>query len=273
MNIFILRALKNIWFFSFLRRIFLASRYTKKNYSQILKWAIRSNEYTNFTYDLTDDNIAYMAHTIAVITKSNYKTILKYIDEARNDQDLKDHIIKEIKKSPQRKFADLDIQFGRRLGWYAIVRTMKPKVIIETGVDKGMGSVLMCAALLKNKNEGCDGYFTGTDINPAAGYLLTGKYKEVGKIVYGDSIETLKKFNGHIDVFINDSDHSSDYELNEYLTIELKLNSDGIIIGDNSHLTDKLSLFAIKTNRKFLFIPEYPKDHWFPGAGMGLAFR
>ena len=95
-------------------------------------------------------------------------------------------------KSPQKEYADLRVDFGRRLGWYAFARTMKPKIIVETGVDKGIGSVLLCSALLKNKEEGFEGRFFGTDINPEAGYLLNGKYAEVGKILYGDSINTFR---------------------------------------------------------------------------------
>jgi hypothetical protein len=268
----ILRALKKVWFFSFLRRIYLASRYSSKSYTQILKWALKSNEYTNFTYDLKDSNILYMAHTIAVVTNTDYKVISGYIEEARNDQQLKDHIVHEIKNSPFRKFADLDIYYGRRLGWYAIARVMKPQVIVETGVDKGMGSVLLCSALLKNKAEGFPGKFYGTDIDPGAGYLLKGRYREVGEILYGDSIETLSAFRLPIDLFINDSDHSSAYEYREYQTIQPLLSPHGIILGDNAHYTDKLALFSNETGRQFLFIPEHPKDHWFPGAGIGISF-
>ena len=273
MKIFILRTLKNIWFFSFLRRVFLASRYTKKNYTQIFQWALKSNEYTNFTYDLTDTNILYMASTIAVVTKNNVNTIIQYINEAREDQELKNHIIHEIKNSPFRKFADLEIHYGRRLGWYAFVRVMKPKIVVETGVDKGMGSVLLCAALLKNQQEGFAGRFFGTDINPEAGYLLKGRYLTIGQILYGDSIKTLSSFKEKIDLFINDSDHSANYEYEEYKTIHHLLTESGVILGDNAHYTDKLAKFSWEVGRQFLFIPEQPKDHWFPGAGIGISFQ
>ena len=53
--------------------------------------------------------------------------------------------------------------------------------------------------------------YIGTDINPNAGYLFDEIYSENGKILYGDSIESLK-LNAEIDLFINDSDHSAEYE-------------------------------------------------------------
>ena len=268
-----LRFLKKIWVLNFMRRIYYASKLFNKKYSQILKWGIKSKEDTNFTYDLTESNIICLAQTISVVTQKDYDIILQYINEARNDSFLKETIINAIKNSPFRHVADLEINFGRRLGWYAFIRALKPKIIIETGVDKGLGAVLICAAILKNKEEGFNGQYWGTDINPEAGYLLTGKYNEAGKILYGDSIKSLSEFNGQIDLFINDSDHSIDYEYNEYLTIRNKLSKDAIILGDNSHCSDRLSLFSNATGRNFLFFDEQPKNHWFPGAGIGISFN
>jgi hypothetical protein len=99
----ILKPLRNIWLFHFLWRIFVASKNFNKKYTQIIVWGIRSKEDTNYTYDLTDTNILYLAHTIAIITNKNHKEILSYINEARNDNELKDYIIKKTKNSKYRK--------------------------------------------------------------------------------------------------------------------------------------------------------------------------
>lgn len=64
-----LKPLRNIWLFHFAWRIFSASRNFNKKYAQIIVWGIQSREDTNHTYDLTDSNILYLAHTIAIITK------------------------------------------------------------------------------------------------------------------------------------------------------------------------------------------------------------
>jgi len=113
----------------------------------------------------------------------------------------------------------------------------------------------------------------GTDINPRAGYLLTGKYSEFGKILYGDSIESLKKANMQIDIFINDSDHSDEYEAREYEVIKNKLSSKAFVLGDNSHCTDKLYNFAKANKINFVFFKEEPLKHWSAGAGIGIAWK
>jgi hypothetical protein len=265
--------LKRIWIFSFLYRIYFASSYFNKKYWQILKWGFTSNESNNFTYDLSEDNILYLAHTVAVALNKTPEEIKKYIDELNNDLELKDHITKVTANSSLKKFADKEIHFAKRLGWYAFARAMKPKFIVETGVDKGLGSVVLCSALLRNKAEGFAGRFIGTDINPKAGYLLTGKYAEVGEIMYGDSIQSLKTLSNKIDLFINDSDHSAEYEYQEYKIIKDKISDEAIILGDNAHVTDKLALFSLEEKRNFIFFKENPKNHWYPGAGIGISFK
>ncbi|QHT72037.1 class I SAM-dependent methyltransferase [Rhodocytophaga rosea] len=268
-----LKKLKHIWVLNFLRRTFNATRYYNKKYMEIIKWGIASNEDTNYTYDLTEGNMLYLAHIISFVVQKDNKTILAFINEAQNDTFLKDHIIREIQQSDLKKFADQQIRFGRRMGWYAMIRALKPRTVVETGVDKGLGSVIICAALLKNKEEGFEGRYYGTDINPKAGYLLTGKYRQVGEILYGDSIASLSTFKDTIDIFINDSDHSADYEYREYLTIKHLLTDDSIILGDNSHSTDKLAIFSTEEERNFLFFQESPLNHWYPGGGIGISFK
>jgi hypothetical protein len=125
---------------------------------------------------------------------------------------------------------------------------------------------------MRNKAEGFDGKYIGTDKDPNAGFLFTKPYSDFGKIFYGDSIESLKAIQD-IDLFINDSDHSADYEYHEYLTIAANLTPNAIILGDNSHISDSLRRFSEERHRHFLFFPEKPKDHWYPGAGIGISFR
>ena len=83
----------------------------------------------------------------------------------------------------------------------------------------------------------------------------------------------LRSISEPVDVFINDSDHSPDYELDEYHAIAPRLSRNAYLIGDNAHCSDRLYRFAGETGREFLFFREQPKEHWYPGGGMGIAFR
>lgn len=255
------------------QRVTLGFSYFEQPLRTLFSWLFTSREDTNFTYDLTDANKAYLASTIALVTGIAPQLARSYVSEPENDAALKMHISQRTAASVHRIAADEVVNFGRRLGWYAMVRALKPKVVVETGVDKGLGSCLLCAALARNAADGAPGYYYGTDINPQAGYLLAEPYSRFGKVLYGDSIASLQNLSQPIDLFINDSDHSADYEGREYETIKDRLSANAVVLGDNSHVTTKLIEFAQRTDRNFLFFAEKPKDHWYPGGGIGIAFR
>ena len=253
--------------------IYIASRYFNHKYFQIIKWAFNSNEDTNYTYNLSNKNKLELLKLFEIIFKNiNYEEIKYYLDEIENDHDIIKDIKTRILNSKYKNFTDLEVNFSRRLGWYICVRILKPKTVVETGVDKGLGSLVITKALMKNKEDGCSGYYYGTDINPDAGYLFSGNYKKFGKILYGDSIKSLKKIEKEIDLFINDSDHSADYEYSEYQTIRNKLSKNAIILVDNSHVTDRLLKFSIENKRNYIIFKEEPLNHWYPGAGIGISY-
>jgi hypothetical protein len=262
---------ENSKFIRTIRRFRFASSYYNENFRLLFSWSKKNTEDSNFYYDLMPLNLLYLAHFIAAVTSSTPEIALKYFQELDNDVELRSHIRKGFTDSKYGK--DIEIKYGRRVGWYAIARIVKPKVVVETGVDHGVGSCLLAAALIKNLEEGSPGEYFGTDINPFAGQLFTGKYENMGKILYGDSIQSLVALEREIDLFINDSDHSGEYEYQEYEAIRSKLSNQAIILGDNAHSSISLAKFSSETSRSFHFFKEYPKDHWYPGAGIGVSIN
>lgn len=253
-------------------RLRFASSYYEPSVKAIFHWLRHSREDTNFTYDLLLLNRQQLAGLIALVTGKKIKEIEGYFSELDGNEGLRRHVIERTGQSVSAAQSDPHARYGRRLGWYALVRAAKPRTVVGTGVDKGFGTCVLAAALLANAAEGFDGTYYGTDINPAAGYLFTAPYMQVGTLLYGDSIASLQGFSEPIDFFINDSDHSSEYEGREYQTIRGKLSENALILGDNSHVTSKLFEFARETGWQFVFFSEKPKDHWYPGGGIGIAF-
>jgi len=249
------------------------NRYYRKRVFGIVGTTFRlPRELANFTYDLTPHNLNDLAHVVAIVSRKPVDEVRSYIDEARHDADLNHAIRQAMAKRAEIYDARLISPFGRRLGWYAFARALKPRLIVETGVERGHGALILCAALIRNAAEGSQGHYLGTDIDANAGWLLTGNYARVGKVLYGDSLESLKQVSGPIDLFINDSDHSAEYEYREYQTIRAKLSPRAIILGDNAHTNDRLATFSEENGRHFLFFKEEPERHWYPGAGIGISF-
>ena len=113
-----------------------------------------SKDDTNFTYDLEDKNLNELYKLLESVFDKNFEEIKKYSEELLNNSEIKYYLSNKIKSSDFKNFADSQILFSRRIGWYIIARILKPKIIVETGVDKGLGSVILAEALIKNKSEG-----------------------------------------------------------------------------------------------------------------------
>lgn len=240
---------------------------------RVCVWTVVSHEADNFTYDITDDNKKYLAAFMSEITSTSYQQVHAYMEEINRNTVILQDVRKKIADTHDRYHIDPNMYFGRRIGWYMLVRICKPKIIVETGVEKGLGACLLTYALMKNAKEGHTGMYYGTEIDPTAGNLFTYPYNTFGKILVGDSVKSLRQFSHTIDMFIHDSDHSPEYEMKEYLAVKDKLSKYAYVISDNAHSSNTLFRFAQKTKRHFLFFQEKPKDHWYPGAGIGVAYR
>jgi predicted O-methyltransferase YrrM len=244
--------------------------YVWPNLREWLLWLFRSRENANFTYALTDRCQIYFSSGLSALLGGSPATFRNYMDEIQQDGDFRNHICTMQREHPLRYRTDPEPSVGRRMVWYAIVRSLKPALVVETGVDQGLGAVVLCAALKRNASEGHPGKYLGTDNDPQAGYFLKGDYAKFGEVLYGDSLKSLATLNG-IDVFINDSDHSADYEQAEYEMIRDKLTPRGVVLGDNAHVTSKLAEFSLRNGRRFMFLAEEPANHWYRGGGIGVS--
>ncbi|MGH7952243.1 MAG: class I SAM-dependent methyltransferase [Limisphaerales bacterium] len=236
------------------------------------RWVFASKEYYNWTYNLAELNQRYLASYIAVVTGHEQSAIENYIHELENDQSLRSILIERTLASPDRHSCDIEPRYGKRLGWYALVRATKPRVIVETGVDRGLGTAVIAAALMQNEKEGFPGLVYATDIAADCGHLIVEPYKKYCRIFIGDSVGSLKKFDMPADLFLHDSCHTPEYEWAEFMAIEPRLHSASLVLSDNSLLTSKLLEFAHRLEKNFLYFQDQPKDHWWPGDGIGTAF-
>jgi len=251
-------------------RLAFAVGYYEEGLRNLILWLIRSNETTNFTYDITDLNRDHLAWFVSAITCTERSEIVKYINEIEKNDELKQIIRNAVINSKFSHISDQVARYGRRMGWYAAVRASKPAVVIETGIEKGLGSMVLAAALRRNCDEGFPGRLYVVDIHPEAGFIIKQPYCEYATIHYGDSLSFLEKFQDSIDVFIHDSNHTVEFERNEYQRIEEKLTSGSLILSNN--MTFELPDFARRTGRQFLYFNEKPKEHFCPGGGIGAAF-
>ncbi len=258
---------------AFPKRLVRVARHDARVLRASARWLFTSREHHNYTYELTKLNREHLAWYVAAVCDTPVKQTRAYLDEIEGDDALRRHIEHGIAASARRGLADRQVRYGRRIGWYAIVRARRPRHVVETGVDKGLGSCVLAAALLRNAAEGAPGRVTSLDINPEAGYLTrTGPYAEVVDLVIGDSIASIAQLTRPVDMFLHDSDHSVAHERREFEAVEPNLASDALLLSDNAMVTNVLPKYAERTGRRFLAFRETPARHWFRGDGIGAAW-
>lgn len=231
------------------------------------RWLVQSREHTNYTYDLAELNLSHLAWWVSMVTGAEVAQARSAMNELQTDLEIQDQVREATLRSDRRGISDPEARFGRRLGWYAVVRLTRPALVVETGTDKGLGSLAIARALQLN---GCGRLLT-VDTNPDAGLLLRG-FEGPWDIHYGDSIEALSSVSESVDLFIHDSLHTVEHERGELKAIEGQLSQNGIAMSDNSHVTNALAAWAEANGKRFLFFSERPKNHWYAGGGIGAAW-
>ena len=141
-----------------LQRLAFGFGYLKPRLSELVEWVQRSRETSNFTYDLNELNLGQLAGWVSAVSGCSLHQARKWMDELRQDTDLCQHLNRLTEMADHAIIADLNVGYGRRIGWYALVRALKPRVVVETGVDTGLGSCVLAAALLRNRAEGYEGH-------------------------------------------------------------------------------------------------------------------
>lgn len=258
---------------AFPKRLMRVARHDAQVLGVSAKWLLTSREHHNYTYDLTKLSREHLAWFVSVTCDVPVGQVRTYLAEIEQDDALRQHIEQATAAADRRGLADRRVRYARRIGWYAIVRAIRPGHIVETGVDKGLGTCVLASALLRNAADGNPGRVTSLDINPEAGYLSRSEpWASVVDLVIGDSLASIKQLDRPVDLFLHDSDHHTKHERREFSTVEPKLAPGARLLTDNVTMTNVLAEHAEKTGRRFLAYRETPARHWYPGDGIGIAW-
>lgn len=256
-----------------LYRIRNGLKYYSPKAAQVLRLSLKSRELGTFTYKLTSINQEFLLQNVSIITRLPYAQIKTFCDEITNNERLIDYAKKKIHNSQFRTIKDERCDFGSRIAYYCIVRALKLKTVVENGVELGYTGLILCEALLKNKEEGYPGDYYGFDIDPSAGLLINEPpYSETGRIITGESLDTLKAFSLPIDFYFSDGGRTPEYEKNEFNVLQEKIAKNSIVVSNKLGFSDALSQLSIKLNRNHIYFREEPLNHWYPGSHIGIMF-
>lgn len=234
-------------------------------------WLIYERERTNHTYPISDSTRVSLRALVSVVTGVSPAEVERLFQELETDE--------EFWRSVQRAGAShrlavvkgkvpIEQRLGRRLAWYAMVRVMKPGLVVETGTDRGLGTAILARAVERNSA----GEIVTVDIQTfQRGVLVPDSLSGFVRFENSDSRKVIAGLS-EIDLFIHDSNHDRDFEHEEFILALASLSRSGVLLTDNAEMTDVLAEISEEHDRRFLSVLEHPKRHWHQGGGLGVSW-
>ena len=246
----------------FISKINVYLRYKRKGVTHVLHWLFFGKEISNFIYEI--ENIDELIHTCQTITNIPFEELQKILSEIDFDnEEFKTFFSDDFYE----KYGKKNI-FGRRLLWYILVRALKPELVIESGIDKGLASCLLIYAQYKNKTETKENFeYIGTDIMKKNQFCFNFKNNNFDKykFIFDDTLNFLASFNDKKKIiYISDAEHNFDFELKEFNMIKKNLAPNSVLISDNN--SGSLSKFSISNKKKLTYFNEKSKNFWYKDA-------
>jgi hypothetical protein len=218
-----------------------------------LRYVLLDPELQNFTYDIAnrDELEAWLDQLFGAG---------RYVAELDRDDELRSELRRKVLWRPASKRR---ISLGRRAGWYAIVRALRPERVVETGTHDGLGSTAILTALERNGS----GELISIDPQPGTGWLVPERLRHRWRPIRDTSYEAMPSL-GSIDLFIHDSLHTPEVE-----TWELETavgHGAKVLLSDNAHAAETSREFASGRGARFSVWREQVAGHFYPGGGIGV---
>src|ERR1051325_784900 len=167
-----------------------------------------------------------------------YVELMRYRRELRDDREFQGHF--------ERCLETIHYGFAGLAYLYAVVRAVKPAVMVETGVSSGMSSAHILRALAANGS----GRLYSIDLpnvqegsvlpqGRSTGWIVPDALRERWELQLGDTYKLLPELLGrldHVDIFLHDSDHSYEAMSFEFELALPKVEPGGLMMSDDSHL-------------------------------------
>jgi Methyltransferase domain len=235
-----------------------------------LRFVLTDPEPDNFTYELANQD--ELAAWVQAVSGAPAAEVGRVLGEPDADPVLRERLHETAGR--HRWWSKPQPPFGKRRGWYALARLIRPGLIVESGVHDGLGSLLLLRALELNTAEGAGGRLVSFDINPAAGWIAGSDPRWALRIESSRTgLPALLAGGEAVGMFIHDSLHTYEHERWELATAGAHLAADGVLISDNVHVTPALSECSAELGLDYHEFAERPVAHFYPGAAMGAARR
>jgi Methyltransferase domain len=235
-----------------------------------LGFVLTAPEPDNFTYEISNE--AELADWVQAVSGRDSELVQRMLAEPAQDAVLGER----LRAATRRRWwwSKAEPPFGRRRGWYALVRLLAPELVIEAGVHDGLGSLLLLRALERNAEDGDDGRLVSFDVNPAAGWLVGQDPRWELRIESSRTgLPAVLDRGRPVGMFIHDSLHTYEHELWELRTVAARLAPGGVLLSDNAHATPALADCCQEFGLIHHVFVERSADHFYRGGAVGAGRR
>lgn len=235
-----------------------------------IAWVLGAREWVNFDFDYDPLGAISCAGAISAATGVDSRVVRRFAEELKSDHTFVERCRQRVTSTRLRYVTDRRVHFGHPMYFYMAVRASRPGLVFEAGTDKGLGSLAICRALERNCADGAGGRLTTIDLASDRGDYLEGNEGGLATRLTGDSVATLGGMKEKIDFFIHETTNDPDHTRAQLAALEPHLAPGALVL--TCWFSQEFVEFCERNRLAYLEVVERPKDHWYAGRRMGLAW-
>lgn len=187
--------------------------------------------------ELTHADEKYLSQITAVSTS----IILGFLEEPIRTPEFEQHLREAAHYFHRLSITSADIYAKKVVNQYAVIRALRPRCVVETGIANGVSAAYILLGLKKNGSGVlhsvglADPAFLPTRMEP--GWFVPMWLRELWTPHFGDAREILPPLLrqlGEIDLFIHDSLHTYEHMNWEFETAYPFLRTGGLLLKDDA---------------------------------------
>jgi predicted O-methyltransferase YrrM len=234
----------------------------------VARFVLLDPETHSYSFDLA--NQGELVSLLEELLEVPRRELEGYLDEALREPELREHLRRRVRWRIDYKRR---MPLGNRLLWYALVRAVKPRLTVETGIHDGLGSLMLLVALERNAEEGVEGRLVSIDLDPDSGWLVPSGLRRRWSPVFGDIETTLEQTleGEELDLLIHDSDHNERLQRIEFGAALAHASPDLFVIDSSGLMLPVLRELCQAHGGEHRYFLERPRSHFYRPPGTSIA--
>lgn len=227
-----------------------------------------SPELESFSYELTDPED--VVRQVAVAVDRPADELRAYLRELDDERDLTVDLRRRTRWRWTVRTAPAP---GNRVAWYLLARALRPRLVVETGVYDGLGSLVLLCALRRNALEGDVGELVSIDPDPDAGTLVPAHLADGWRLIEGTADRVLgPALEGRrVGLFFSDSPHTRANQELEVALAERHAATELVIVEGSGGWCPVLGEFAERRGVVLHTLRFDARGHFYGPAANGLV--